>query len=285
MSGNEVLSARDLLRLAAARLRQAGVDSARLDARILLAQAMGVGREDLIAGTRQPMQEQEQAFQTLIARRSAREPLAYITGTREFWSLDFKVGPGVLVPRPETETLIEAALAACPDRAAPLSIGDLGTGSGALLLAALAEFPKARGIGFERSAEALAYARINLRALGFEGRGEIIAADWNDVRDGSFDLIFSNPPYIPSAEIPTLEPDVRLYEPRAALDGGTDGLDAYRSLAELLPRLLRPGAIAVLELGQGQAERVELLFRDLTVLHVAPDLAGNPRVLVLKAAK
>ena len=285
MSGNEVLSTRDLLHLAAARLSQAGVDSARLDARILLAQAMGASREELIAGTRQPTPEQEQAFQTLIARRAAREPLAYITGSKEVWSLDFKVGPGVLVPRPETETLVEASLAALPDRQAPLRIGDLGTGTGALLLAALAEFPKARGIGFERSAEALAYARSNLRSLGFEGRGEIIAADWNDARDQNFDLIFSNPPYIPSAEILTLEPEVRLYEPRAALDGGTDGLDAYRTLAELLPRLLRPGAIAVLELGQGQAERVKSLFRNLIVLDVAPDLAGNLRVLVLKASK
>ena len=285
MSGNQVQSARDLLHMAAARLTQAGVESARLDARILLAQAMGISREELIAGTRQPTQEQEQIFRTLIARRSAREPLAYITGTKEFWSLDFKVGPGVLVPRPETETLIEAALAAFPDRRAPLSIADLGTGSGALLLAALGEYPKARGVGFERSPAALAYARANLQAQGFAERGEIVAADWNDVREQRFDLIFSNPPYIPSAEIFALEPEVRLHEPHAALDGGTDGLDAYRALADLLPRQLRPGAVAVLELGYGQVEQVEPLFRDLIVLHVAPDLAGIPRVLVLKAPK
>jgi release factor glutamine methyltransferase len=285
LSGNEVQSARDLLHMAAARMTQAGVENARLDARILLAQAMGISREELIVGARQPTQEQEQTFQTLIARRSAREPLAYITGTREFWSLGLKVGPGVLVPRPETETLIEAALAAFPDRLAPLSIADLGTGSGALLIAALGEFPNARGVGFERSPGALAYARTNLQAHGFSGRGEIIAADWNDVREQSFDLIFSNPPYIPSAEILALEPEVRLHEPHAALDGGMDGLDAYRALADLLPRLLRPGAVAALELGYGQVEQVEPLFRDLIVLHVAPDLAGIPRVLALKAPK
>jgi release factor glutamine methyltransferase len=285
LTGNEVLSAADLLRIATGRLSAAGVDSARPDARILLAQAMGVSREELIVGALRPTPQQAHAFQALVSRRTAREPLAYITGAKEFWSLDFKVGPGVLVPRPETETLIEAALAACPDRQAPLTIADLGTGSGALLLAALAEFPKARGIGFERSPEALAYAQTNLRSHSLGRRGEILAGDWNDAPIQGFDLIFSNPPYIPTAEIAALEPEVRLYEPRAALDGGTDGLDAYRALAGLLPRLLRPGAIALLELGHGQAGRVEPLFRELIVLHVAPDLAGNPRVLVLQAPK
>ncbi len=276
---------RDLLHAAAEQLREAGVDGARLDARILLAQAMAISREALIAASRQPNPGEVATFRTWVARRKGREPLAYIIGHKEFWSLDFKVGPGVLVPRPESETIIEAALAALPDHAVPYAIADLGTGSGALLLAALKEFPNAHGIGFERSPEALRYAQANLRSLGFDGRGKIAAGDWNQAPAQGFDLILSNPPYIPSAEIDTLAPEVPLFEPRAALDGGPDGLDAYRDLARLLPRLLRPGALAVLELGHGQAGLVEPLFESLNVLHVAPDLAGIPRALVLKRPK
>jgi release factor glutamine methyltransferase len=278
------LSIRDLLHDAAGRLADAGVDSARTDARILLAHAMEVTREDLIAATRQPSAAEAALFESFVARRIAREPVAYIRGSREFWSLDFKVGPGVLVPRPETETLIEQALATFPDRNAALAIADLGTGSGALLIAALKEFPNARGTGFERSPEALAYAQANLARHGLSPRGEIVAADWNEA-DGPFDLILSNPPYIPSADIEDLDPEVRLYEPRAALDGGADGLGAYRALAGLLPRLLKPGGLALLELGQGQSEHVELLLQGLAVVRVAPDLAGIPRVLVLQGPK
>jgi release factor glutamine methyltransferase len=278
------LSIRDLLHDAADRLAAAGVDSARTDARILLAHAMGVTREDLIAATRRPSAAETALFESFIVRRIAREPVAYIRGSREFWSLDFKVGPGVLVPRPETETLIEQALAVFPDRNAALSIADLGAGSGALLIAALKEFLHARGTGFERSPQALAYAEANLARHSLVARGKIIAADWNEA-EGPFDLILSNPPYIPSADIEGLDPDVRLYEPRAALDGGTDGLDAYRALAKLLPRLLKPGGLALLELGQGQVKQVELLFQSLTVVRVAPDLAGIPRVLVLQDPK
>jgi release factor glutamine methyltransferase len=278
----ESLSIRDLLHAAADRLKQAGLDSARLDARILLAHAMGVSRDDLISAVRPPSRFEADIFESLLLRRLAREPLAYITGHREFWSLDFRVGPGVLVPRPETETLIDAALAEFPDRNAALAIADLGTGSGALLAAALKEFPKARGVGFERSPQALAYARTNLDLLGFDGRYALAGEDWSEAGIESFDLILSNPPYIPSGEIAQLAPEVRLYEPRAALDGGTDGLQAYRSLAGLLPRLLSPGAVAVLELGQGQAGQVEQLFQNLTVLRIVPDLAGIPRALVLK---
>ena len=262
----------------------AGVDSAGTDARILLAHAMGVSREDLIAATRQPSAEEAALFESFVARRVVREPVAYIRGSREFWSLDFKVGPGVLVPRPETETLIEQALAAIPDRTAALSIVDLGAGSGALLVAALKEFSNARGTGFERSPEAFAYAEANLARHGLAARGRIIAADWNTA-DGRFDLILSNPPYIPSADIEGLDPEVRLFEPRAALDGGMDGLDAHRALARLLPRLLKPGGMGLLELGLGQAEQVEPLFQGLTVVRVAPDLTGISRVLVLQAPK
>ncbi|HEV7960763.1 MAG TPA: peptide chain release factor N(5)-glutamine methyltransferase [Rhizomicrobium sp.] len=278
------MSIRDLLYDAAHRLTLAGVDSARLDARVLLAHAMGVTREDLIAAKREPSAREAALFESFVARRIAREPVAYIRGMREFWSLDFKVGPGVLVPRPETETLIEAAVSTVSDRVAPLSIADLGAGSGALLVAALKEFSHARGTGFERSAQAFAYAQANLVHHGLKARGKLIAGDWNEA-EGQFDLIFSNPPYIPTADIRSLDPEIRLHEPVAALDGGGDGLAAYHDLAGLLPRLLRPGGLAFLELGQGQAARVELLFQGLTVVHVAPDLAGIPRVLVLRAPK
>jgi release factor glutamine methyltransferase len=276
---------RDLLHDAADRLGEAGVESARLDARILLARAMRISREQLIAADRQPSAEEAAAFQAMIDRRAAREPLAYITGRKEFWSLDLKVGPGVLVPRPDTETLVETALSLFPDRSAPLAIADLGTGSGAILIAALKEFPQARGVGYERSPDALGYARSNLEAHGLTARAQILGDDWSGVPVAGFDLVLSNPPYIPTAEIDALEPEVRLYEPRAALDGGPDGLDSYRSLAGILPRLLRPGANALLELGQGQFGAAEPLFQDLQTHPPVPDLAGIPRVLVLKRPK
>ena len=276
-------SIRDLLHDAAERLTSAGVDSPRLDARILLAEAMGVTRDDLIAATRPPTAAEAQTYQGLITRRLAREPLAYITGRKGFWSLNLKVGSGVLVPRPETETLIEVALSLFPDRTAPLAIADLGSGTGALLAAALTEFPQAQGTAFERSPEALLYARDNLAAFG--DRTNLVASDWAEAGEDSFDLIFSNPPYIPTGDIAALAPEVRSFEPLAALDGGADGLDAYRSLATLLPRMMRPGAVALLELGQGQAGLVEPLYRNLTVDRVAPDLGGIPRVLVLKKPK
>jgi release factor glutamine methyltransferase len=278
------LTIRDLLHEAAERLARSGVDSARLDARILLARAMHISREQLIAALRQPTALEAAAFWTMTDRRAAREPLAYITGHKEFWSLDFKVGPGVLIPRPDTESLIEAALSLVADRDAPLAVADLGTGSGAILIAILKEFSQARGQGFERSPDALPYARANLDSHGLRARGEIVAADWNAAPEG-FDLILSNPPYIPTAEIDTLEPEVRLYEPRAALDGGPDGLAAYRTLAGVLPRLLRPGGLALLELGRGQAGAVESLFQGLKTHPPVSDLAGIPRVLVLERPK
>lgn len=272
---------RDLLHDAAARLSAAGVPGARLDARILLAHAMGVTRDELIAASRQPTADEASQFASLLARRLAREPIAYITGRKEFWSLDFAVGPGVLVPRPDTETLVEAAIALFADRHAALRIADLGTGSGAILVALLKELPGARGIGFERSGQALTFARANLESHGLAARGEIAAEDWNTA-SGPFDLVVSNPPYIPTADIDGLEPEIRLYEPRAALDGGPDGLDAYRNLSSLLPDLLCPGGTALLELGEGQTQRVKSLFQGLQVRQIVPDLAGISRVLVLK---
>jgi release factor glutamine methyltransferase len=263
---------------AVGRLAAAGIDNPRAEARLLLAHALGTSRDATLSAP--PLTPDQAAhFEAMVARRAAREPLAYITGRKEFWSLDFAVGPGVLVPRPDTETLIEEAIRLYPDRSLPLAIADLGTGSGAILIAALKEFPNARGIGFESSSQAFLWACRNAHAL-MPGRAEIRLADWTAAR-GPFDLVFSNPPYIASAEIGTLEPDVRDHEPRAALDGGPDGLDAYRALGRLLPGLLKPGGHALVEMGAGQAGAMELLFPRLRVLRLAPDLAGVPRALVL----
>ena len=255
----------DTVLAAAQRLAAAGIDSARLDARLLWQYAG----------------EDAQAFETAIRRRLARESVAAITGHKEFWSLDLEVGPGVLIPRPDTETLIEEAIRLVPDRAAPLRLADLGTGSGAILLAALAEFPNATGAGFESSPRAHHWAQVNTMRLA-PGRAEMRLADWNQAGE-RFDLVFSNPPYIPSAEIESLAPEVRDHEPRAALDGGPDGLAAYRALGRLLPGILKLGGHALLELGQGQASAMEPLFPGLELVRIAPDLAGIPRCVVLKA--
>jgi release factor glutamine methyltransferase len=265
-------------------LAAAGVESARTEARLLYAHALGVHRDETLSADLQPTPGQAEAFAAMVARRTAREPFAYITGRKEFWSLDFAVGPGVLVPRPETETLIEEALRAMPDKNAPLSIADLGTGSGALLIAALKEFPRAAGLGIDSSAEALAYAQRNVFAHGLSERARLRLDDWAAVRQDSFDLVFANPPYIPSGEIDGLDLEVSRFEPRAALDGGADGLSAYRALAVLLPGMLKKAGRAILEIGAGQA--VEPLFQGsgLRLAGIAPDLGGIPRAVLLEKA-
>jgi release factor glutamine methyltransferase len=263
-------------------LAEAGLESPRAEARLLFAHALGVSRDETLSPALKPTPDQAAAFASMIARRAAREPSAYITGRKEFWSMDFAVGPGVLVPRPETETLIEEALKLSPDRDAPLYIADLGTGSGAILLAALKEFPNARGTGFESSPEAFAWAKRNA-ARHAPARAEIRQADWSEAA-GPFDLVFSNPPYIASSEIAALDPEVSRFEPRAALDGGSDGLDAYRAMRDILPGMLKPGGHALLELGAGQAKSVAALFQGslLRPIRAVPDLAGIPRALVLE---
>jgi len=254
----------DLVLAAAQRLAAAGSDSARLEARLLWEHAQKTGQD----------------FENLVARRESREPVAYITGHKEFWSLDFEVGPGVLVPRPDTETLIEEALRLVPDRNAPLRIADFGAGSGAILIAALKEFSNATGTGFESSPEAFRYAAANAARL-IDARAEVLLEDWNSA-SGPFDLIFCNPPYIPSAEIESLAPDVSRFEPRAALDGGPDGLSAYRALAKLLPGLLKPDGHALLEIGVSQALSMSGLFQGLEIVRIAPDLSGIPRCVILR---
>jgi release factor glutamine methyltransferase len=261
-------------------LAGAGIDNPRGEARLLFAHALGISRDQTLTAT--PTPDQIAKFAALVARRVAHEPFAYITGRKEFWSLDFEVGPGVLVPRPDTETLIEEALRLVPDRDAPLRIADLGAGSGALLVAALKEFPNASGIGFESSPEAFSYAAANAARL-IGSRAHVRPADW-DSAEGPFDLVFSNPPYIAAGDIESLAPDVADFEPRAALDGGQDGLEAYRALAALLPRILAPGGYGLLELGLGQANAVAGLFPKVEIVRIAPDLGGVPRCLVLRKA-
>jgi release factor glutamine methyltransferase len=263
-------------------LAEAGLESPRAEARLLYAHALGVSRDETISASIAPTTDQSAAFAAMIARRAAREPSAYITGRKEFWSMDFAVGPGVLVPRPETETLIEEALRLFPDRRVPLRIADLGTGTGILLLATLKEFPNATGTGFESSPEAFVWAARNT-ASHAPGRADLRPADWS-AAEGPFDLVLSNPPYIPCSEIAALDPEVSRFEPRAALDGGPDGLSAYRALAELLPRILRPGGSALLEIGAGQDGAMAGLFQGsgLRVTRMVPDLAGIPRALVLE---
>ncbi|WP_439540959.1 peptide chain release factor N(5)-glutamine methyltransferase [Sphingomonas sp.] len=251
----------------------------RLDAELLMAHALGVSHQDLLLkhlGDPEP-----DGFAGLVARRLNHEPVAYITGSRGFWTVEIGVGPGVLVPRADSETLIAAAVAHFAGTAGPKRVLDLGTGPGTLLLAALAEWPEAYGLGVDASEEALAYARRNADALGFAERAVFELGDWADGLDGQFDLILCNPPYIGTAE--ELGPEVRDHEPAGALFAGADGLDDYRRIIPDLPRLLAPGGIAVLEIGWTQGEAVSALMRGAgldPVLH--HDLGGRPRALAAK---
>jgi release factor glutamine methyltransferase len=269
----------DTIAAAARRLGDAGIANPRLDARLLWDEARRIEASALLAHGRTPA-----IFETLVTRRATREPLAYITGHKEFWSLDFAVGPGVLVPRPETEILIEQMLRQVPDRSVPLAILDLGTGSGCLLVSALKELPAARGVGVDTSTAALAWAERNVSAHKLDDRVSLIESGWIEEATPGFDIILANPPYVPSAEIETLEPEVARYEPRAALDGGADGLDAYRALIPRIGRILRPSGYAFVEIGLGQDAAVVDLCASahLEVVRVAADLAGIPRCVVAR---
>ena len=277
------MTVRAALRDGAARLRAGGIDNPRLEARLLLAHALGITTEALLRDPRAAVGRAP--YDTLLGRRAAREPLALITGRCEFWSLDLAVSAATLIPRADSETLIEAALAAMPERDRVRRILDLGTGTGCLLLAALSEFPAALGVGTDRSAAATSLARDNAAMLGMADRAAFACTDWAAGLAGRFDLILSNPPYIRTAELPALMPEVARHEPAAALDGGPDGLNAYRRILPELPRRLAAGGVAVLELGAGQAAAVAALARaaGFTATPRA-DLAGIPRALVLRPA-
>jgi release factor glutamine methyltransferase len=270
----------DALRHATKTLQQAGIENPAREARLLVAHILGVPASTLLpAATELP----QPALEAALARRAAREPLAYITGTRGFWSIEVEVSPATLIPRADTETLIEAALAHFPDRSRVARILDLGTGTGILLLAALTEFPAAFGIGTDKSPAAAALAARNAARLGLTPRAAFLAADWAAPLRAPFNLILCNPPYIPSADIPALMPEVAAHEPASALDGGPDGLREYARLIPALPTLLAPGGLACLELGIAQAEPATALAKAAGFAHIATrqDLAGIPRALLL----
>lgn len=263
---------------AAARLA-ATSPTARLDAELLMAHALGVEREAmLLARLDDPVPA---GFAPLVARRAGREPVAYIIGYRDFWTIRLAVGPGVLIPRPDSETLIEAAVAHFRGTG-PARILDLGVGSGALLLASLAEWPQATGLGIDASAAAAAIAQDNAHRLGLSERVTIRLGDWGAGIDERFDLVLCNPPYVERDA--GLAPDVARFEPASALFAGADGLDDYRRLAPQLGRLLAPGGLAAIEIGADQAIDVLALFAEAG-LHgsVRPDLAGRDRVVLVKA--
>ncbi len=272
------MTIQEALRHGAALLEAAGIDNPQLDARLLLGHTTGLSREALL---REPLRAIDPTpYHALLARRAAREPLALILGRQEFWSLDFEVSPATLIPRADSETLVEAATEAMPERSRVRSILDLGTGTGCLLLAALTEFPSAWGLGVDRSAAAAALASRNANALGLGARAAFLCCDWADPLSARFDLVLSNPPYIPSADIAGLMPEVARYEPGRALDGGADGLDAYRRILATLAGLLAPGGVAVLEVGVGQADAVAALAMRPTTFRA--DLGGIRRAMVLR---
>lgn len=273
----------DLLVAGARRLVTAGIDTARLDARVLLGHAMGADPATLLPGSgRVVAPDTETAYAALLARREAREPVSHIVGAREFRGLRFHVTAQVLDPRADSETVVDLALRFLPaDR--PCRIADLGTGSGCLLLSLLAERPLATGLGIDRSVAALGVARENAVVLGLSGRATFLAANWLDGLAGTLDLVIANPPYIPSAGIDALEPEVARHEPRLALDGGMDGLDCYRAILPALPGRLAATGFAVLEHGAGQSGALAGLVTasGLRVIATARDLAGHERAMAI----
>lgn len=254
-----------------------GRNVARLESEMFFSHALSTTTPDTV----------ESLFRSCVARRLRGEPTAYILGQRQFWGFDFTVSPATLIPRPDTETMIDAALSLYTTDRPPQRILDLGTGSGCILLSLLSEFKEARGVGVDRSPQALQVARINAHRMRLTERCTFIESDWLDKVDGSerFDLVASNPPYIPRADLASLEPDVKDFEPAGALDGGEDGLQVYRHFAssDKLDRVMAPGAFLLLEVGAGQASQVAELFHPKRrCIAVKRDLAGVERCLVLQ---
>ena len=264
---------------AAAESLSATSDTARLDAEVLMAHALGCSRTDVLL--RHMGDPAPDGFDALIARRAAHEPVAHITGTQEFWGLPFRVTPATLIPRGDSETIVEAALEVC---VAPARVLDCGTGTGALLLSVLHERAGAQGVGIDASPEALAVAQGNAEALGLGERAQMVLADWTQAgwADGlgRFDLVLANPPYVEADA--ALDPSVRDYEPASALFAGAEGLDDYRVLIPQLPELLHPGGVAVIEIGYKQAEAVgQIASQAGFTVKLRLDLADRPRALVL----
>lgn len=276
------LSLGEALRWGAERLALS--DTAQLDSRVLLKVALGLDDALLIVeGARRLAGAEAARFAAMIARRAAGEPIAYITGVREFWSLEIAVEPGVLVPRADSETLI-AAVVARREKSQALTILDLGCGSGALLCALLTEFPAAAGVGVDIDMHAVALTERNLRRLGLAARARALAGDWTAPLDGRFDVVISNPPYVAESERGRLPHEVEAFEDPRALFAGPDGLDAFRQLAGLLPAVVAPAGLVVLEIGHDQGASAETLLAPAFPggrTNLAPDLAGRDRALII----
>jgi release factor glutamine methyltransferase len=274
------VESRDRLQAAIARLTAAGVESPRLEAQLLLAQALGTRRAAVVAGIyAEPSEAQDRDFERLVQAREQRIPLAYLRGTQEFYGLTFRVGPAVLIPRPETELLVEFALEKMGSAGV---VADVGTGSGCIVTAILVHAEQARGVGFDLSSSALDIARFNVGHNGVADRVRLVRGDLLTAAAGArCDVIVSNPPYIPSVEIADLAPEVRDAEPRLALDGGADGLECYRRLARQALWALRPGGWLAVEVGRGQAPEVAALWQAAGWREIVtrPDLAGIERLV------
>jgi len=286
MIGASTTRARAILEIAL-RFAAQNVDSPEREARLVAAAAAGLRMIDLIVEPEIPLAAAAERVEAFARRREAGEPLSRILGRREFWSLSLEVSPDVLDPRPDTETIIEAAFDEFAQRRHdPLRIVDFGVGSGAILAALLQEFPKATGLGIDRSPVAAEMARRNLAALGFATRSSVRVGDWGAGLEGPYDLVVSNPPYIPTEDIATLAREVRDYDPLLALDGGADGLDAYRGLAPHVVRLLAPDGRFVFEHGEGQSADLEKVLRSagLEPLSSRDDLGGVERVVIGRRA-
>jgi release factor glutamine methyltransferase len=265
--------------------RERGLDTPDMDARVLVAAALGIDAVEIAARPEIPLgAEAAERLAAYAGRRLAHEPVGRILGRREFWGLEFELSPETLEPRPDTETVVQTALSFIADRQAALRILDLGTGTGCLLVALLHQLPQTMGIGIDRSYGALIAARRNAERNGVAARSHFVASDWAAGLSGSFDLIVSNPPYIPSSDITDLAPEVRLHDPKAALDGGNDGLDAYRAILTEARSLVVPRGKLVLELGAQQEASVRGLAEAAgwQVMKAAQDLGGHVRALALE---
>ena len=284
---NNPKSVEPVLKLARQQLRAAGIESAGLDARLLLQAATGFSAEDIVLHPDGALLPTAIArFDAMVEQRLAHQPISRILGSREFYGRNFAISPLVLDPRPDTECVVDLALDLMKGRDECCFL-DIGTGSGAIAVTLVAERPRWKGVALDVSQEALAVAKFNATALKLAGRLEFVCASWFPPEPGKFDFIISNPPYIGSAEIPKLAPDVRLYDPLLALDGGADGLEAYRTIAQGAGNRLTPNGFVVVEIGAGQADDVEAIFvvNGFSLSTSRVDLGGHIRGLAFTMAR
>ncbi len=281
---NNVL-AKEALRWAVLKLQQEKIESASLDGRILLEHVLGVSREQLLFALDQPISAEQYAkFQMLVEKRAQRQPVAQLIGKREFWGMNFVVSGHTLDPRPDSEALVEYVLERIANRADNHKVLDLGTGTGCLLLSIISELPSAQGVGVDYCENALQVAKENSLALGFASRTQFFCGDWCEKLEGEFDIILANPPYIPTGVIPTLDPEVAVFEPKLALDGGDDGFSCYRKIMKKLPKIMAKNGFAAFELGMGQQKELTNIAEEngLEAVGVRNDLSGIARCIIFQ---